>query len=67
MFGQTDPKLHDVPIGIDATGQRKEFDSMATVDVRSAHDEHSAKWRVGVGSRLNRLPTARDSKAGVSA
>jgi MmgE/PrpD N-terminal domain len=45
MFGQTDPKLHDVPIGIDATGQRKEFDSMGTVDVRSAHGEHSARTK----------------------
>ena len=35
MFGHTDPKLHDVPIGIDATGQRKEFDSIGTVDGNS--------------------------------
>jgi len=29
----THPALHDVPIGIEATGTREEFDSMGTIDV----------------------------------
>ncbi|MEU4243629.1 lyase family protein [Actinoplanes sp. NPDC026619] len=33
----TDPTLRDVPIGIDATGTRTEFDSMGDVDVPAGH------------------------------
>ncbi len=34
MFGLgSHPKMHDVAIGIDATGMRQEFDSMGTVEV----------------------------------
>jgi fumarate hydratase, class II len=30
---QTAPRLTDVPIGIKASGKRREFDSMGTVEV----------------------------------
>jgi fumarate hydratase class II len=30
---ETEPKILDLPIGLDATGQRKEFDSLGTVEV----------------------------------
>ena len=33
MSDQTHPLLHDIPIGIDATGQRHETDSMGGIDV----------------------------------
>ena len=33
MTDDNTPTYHDVPIGIDATGERSEFDSMGTVDV----------------------------------
>jgi fumarate hydratase, class II len=33
MKGQEHPALHDIPIGIDATGQRHETDSMGGIDV----------------------------------
>jgi fumarate hydratase, class II len=33
MNGQEHPTLRDVPIGIDATGQRQETDSMGVIDV----------------------------------
>src|ERR1700730_12347342 len=33
MKDQAHPTLHDVPIGIDATGQRHETDSMGGIDV----------------------------------
>ncbi len=33
MFGHSEPKMKDVPIGVDATGHRKEFDSMGSVEV----------------------------------
>ena len=33
MNGQTHPVLHDIPIGIDATGTRREADSMGEIDV----------------------------------
>ena len=33
MNGQTHPVLHDIPIGIDATGTRRETDSMGEIEV----------------------------------
>src|SRR5438067_13514164 len=33
MSDQTHPLLHDIPIGIDATGQRHETDSMGEIEV----------------------------------
>src|SRR2546429_8617148 len=33
MTNQAHPLLHDIPIGIDATGQRHETDSMGGIDV----------------------------------
>src|SRR6267378_1799253 len=33
MNNQEHPILHDIPIGIDATGQRHETDSMGDIDV----------------------------------
>jgi fumarate hydratase, class II len=33
MNDQTPPLLHDIPIGIDATGQRHETDAMGGIDV----------------------------------
>src|SRR6266446_5611968 len=33
MNDQTHPLLHDIPIGIDATGKRHETDSMGGIDV----------------------------------
>src|ERR1700724_2321867 len=37
MKDQEHPVLHDVPIGIDATGQRFESDSMGTIEVPADH------------------------------
>ena len=31
------PKILDAPIGLDATGMRKEFDSLGTVEVPADH------------------------------
>ena len=47
MKGQEHPTLRDTPIGIDATGQRHETDSMSGINVQAA--------RISVeGTRLNR-------------
>jgi len=32
-----EPKVLDIPIGLDATGMRKEFDSLGTVEVPAGH------------------------------
>src|SRR2546429_4492876 len=37
MTNQAHPLLHDIPIGIDATGQRHETDSMGGIDVPAEH------------------------------
>jgi fumarate hydratase class II len=34
---QTIPKVHDLPIGIDATGMRTETDSLGEVEVPADH------------------------------
>jgi fumarate hydratase, class II len=33
MNDQTHPELHEIPIGIDATGMRRETDSMGEIEV----------------------------------
>ena len=33
MNEQTHPELHEIPIGIDATGMRRETDSMGEIEV----------------------------------
>src|SRR3977135_1621927 len=38
MKDQEHPVLHDIPIGIDATGQRQETDSMGSIDVPADRD-----------------------------
>ena len=38
MNDQTHPELYDIPIGIDATGMRRETDSMGEIEVPADRD-----------------------------
>jgi hypothetical protein len=66
MKEEEHPVLHDVPIGIDATGQRHETDSMGGIDVPAdplptpAHSFEVACGKAGKSCHGNREDRCQD-------
>ena len=45
------PRILDLPIGLDATGMRQEFDSLGTVEVPAGHYWGVSSWWAGRSAR----------------
>jgi fumarate hydratase class II len=60
MSGNTEHKLTDVPIGIDAVGRRREFDSMGTVEVPADkyYGAQTARSLIHFSIGTDRMPKA---------